>query len=222
MYVRLICLQLECHLADGGNDDPAEALVTFLFRYGAVRHSNSRISAASRTQLHQQMVVATSDGGSTDMGCCYQVESIVGLFNVCYFALYKRLTSNMNGKYSILQYILDAEKLEIGRGRYKQQANNKLNQFTGGSDFRGSTSFVNIRAPQTENRNKMTATDAEAEMLIKSYNQDVAAFMPPTRANKRKQETIDDLFAPVEVPTRAKKTKQGGKKKGKNKRRKTI
>jgi hypothetical protein len=138
------------------------------------------------------MVVATSDGGSTDMGCCYQVESIVGLFNVCYFALYKRLTSNMNGKYSILQYILDAEKLEIGRGRYKQQANNKLNQFTGGSDFRGSTSFVNIRAPQTENRNKMTATDAEAEMLIKSYNQDVAAFMPPTRANKRKQETKED------------------------------
>ena len=155
------------------------------------------------------------------MASCYQVESIVKLFNVCYQALCKKLSSNFNGKYSILQYIVNAEKLETGRGRFKSRANTKLKQFHGDSVIRGSTHVRNLHASQREVRAKRTAA-LEAKDLIKSYNQEVETFMS---SGKRKKDSIDDLFSPLEEPTRkTKKAKPGGKKKGKckNKRRKTI
>ncbi|KAL3908656.1 MAG: hypothetical protein SGILL_008402, partial [Bacillariaceae sp.] len=136
--------------------------------------------------------------------------------------LRKRLGSNLMKSRSILQYVLDAEKLEKGRGLYKRQASNKLSQLGGSSTLRRSTSFVNIRAPQMLNGNKRPA-DLEAEKLIKSYNQPVNAFMPSGRPGKKFKTSGDasfarNEFAPLEEPSRKKKAKQeGSKKKGKNK-----
>jgi hypothetical protein len=114
--------QLEQHLTQGGNDDSAEALLTFFFRYGSVRKTSAAIERPSRTRLTQEVIVTTADGRSTEMGSCFAIRSIVKLFELCYHTLHRTLGAEWNERQSLLQFILNPAKLELSRCQSKRQA----------------------------------------------------------------------------------------------------
>ena len=175
---------MEQHLALGGNDDPAEVLYTFLFRYGAVKHSNSKISRSYRTALSSDMIVQTEDGGSADLKCSFQIDNCITIFESCWRMLQKRLPSNgkFNPKFSILQYMIDAFKLEQGRSRCKKQADFKLRKMLGSVPQK--KAYYSTALPREEKKD--TVGDLEARELIKGYGQNVESFLPVEETVQKK------------------------------------
>lgn len=217
---------MERHINAGGNDDAAEALLAFFFRYGSVKRTSD---PSSCTMLSQRVILKTSDGGSTDLASCHQIESIVKLFELCHRALLRKLSGEMNQKDSVLQAILNPLKLEIGRSQARRQASIRLSAERGNSsNLNDTSSFVNVRAPQAIERNKnWMVADTEAEKLIRSYGRKVDEFFPQRGQGKRKRgesggrANSHTVFAPLETPKQVngKKSKQSGK--GSRKRRKS-
>ncbi|KAG7366439.1 hypothetical protein IV203_029109 [Nitzschia inconspicua] len=213
LYV-LVAHHLEEHLLEGGNDDAAEALITFFFRYGARRQNFARMESSSCTLLSQEVMVSTYDGGSTDLSSSYQIDSIVKLFELCHRALIKKLSGELRQGESILQYILNPFKLEIGRIQARQQASIRLNAEREGRSCLSLIDpipFVNVRAPQSIERKKnFMVSDRNAEKLIRSYGRKVGEFFPERGQDKRKRGqageagVFDVLFgagkAPAEFP----------------------
>ena len=197
--------QIERHLALGGDDDPAEALYAFFFRYGAVQHSNPKISSSCRTLLSQTLVLKTQDGGSADMKSCFQIENCITVFEGCWRILQKRLSGNINQKYSIVQFMIDAMKLELGRSQSKKQADSKLREGFGGGKYQKDTQILsystaaNVGMPREGKKN--ASGDDEARELIKGYGQNVETFFPvediskqrtTTKSNKKKKKKRSD------------------------------
>ncbi|MGK3737238.1 MAG: hypothetical protein ACI90V_004083 [Bacillariaceae sp.] len=192
IIIIILRYQIEHHLAMGGDDNPAEALYTFFFRYGAVKHSNPKISSSCRTELSQDMTIETQDGGSIDMKSCFQVENCVTFFGACWRILHKRLSGNFNRKHSILQFIIDAMKLELGRSRCKKQAGSKLREITGENNYQP-TNIVSYppRPSSAVSEKKKTYASAgeEAKELIKGYGQNVETFIPVEEISKQRKES---------------------------------
>jgi len=177
LYV-LVASHLEHHLALGGDDKPAEVLYTFLFRYGAVQHSNPKISSSYRTLLSQESVIRTEDGGSVDLKPCFQIGNCITVFAACWRMLQNRLTKNCDGKFSILQFMIDAMKLEIGRSQSKKQA-----------VIKPSKTFSHVtrsydRTHRDEKKDQIV--DNEARALIRGYGQKVETFLPVNENPKKK------------------------------------
>jgi hypothetical protein len=162
--------KIEQHLDIGGNDDPAEVLYTFFFRYGAVKHSNPKISSLCRTVLSQNTVIKTKDGVSIDFKNVFQIQSCVIMFEACWRILHKRLNGRFNRHHSMIQYFIDATKLNIVRCKYKKLAESKLREIAGQSFYGPSQNY-----PDREGDGLL---DFEAIELIKSYGQDVEEFRP--------------------------------------------
>jgi len=189
LYV-LAASHIEQHLALGGDDNPAELLYTFFFRYGAVKHSNPKISSLFRTELSQDMVIETQDGGSIDMKSCFQVENCVTVFGTCWRILHKRLSGNFNHNHSILHFIIDAMKLEIGRSKCKKQVGSKLREIIIGENNYEATNIVSyLPRPSSEQRESDTRDEKEAKELIKGYGQNVETFIPVEDNSKHKTKT---------------------------------
>ncbi|OEU22309.1 hypothetical protein FRACYDRAFT_232464 [Fragilariopsis cylindrus CCMP1102] len=191
LYV-LVASHIEHHLAMGGDDNPAEALYTFFFRYGAVKHSNPKISSSCRTELSQDMIIETQDGGSIDMKSCFQVGNCVTFFGACWRILHKRLSGNLNKKHSVLQFIIDAMKLELDRSRCKKQAGSKLREITGEKNYQPTTIVSYPPRPSSvvsEKKKKAYASAGEeAKELIKGYGQSVETFIPVEQNSKQRKE----------------------------------
>eukprot|EP00536_Pseudo-nitzschia_multiseries_P008256 jgi/Psemu1/197686/e_gw1.208.3.1 len=195
LYV-MVASHIEQHLELGGEDTPEEVLYTFLFRYGGVppSHSNHRIDRSLLTPLSQESVIYTSDGGSIDMKPCFQIDNCILVFRECWRILDKKLSRTSDGKFSIVQFLIDAGKLELGRILTKQQADS-------GAPTGPGTSSSHFRFPERSNSNgngamtmAMTMTtflrdekkgadsDDEARELIRGYGQNVESFLPVTTA----------------------------------------
>jgi len=189
LYV-LVASHIDHHLALGGDDDPAEVLYTFFFRYGGVKHTNSKISSSYRTLLSQDIIIQTDDGGSADMKSCFQIENCITIFETCWRMLQKRLKGNFNKKFSILQYMVDAVKLEHGRSQCKKQADSKLKQVVGGRMHGRSISYSTtaIAGLPREEKNDGPG-DLEARELIKGYGESVETFIPVEELSKKRKTT---------------------------------
>mmetsp|Transcript_15607 Transcript_15607/g.39261 ORF Transcript_15607/g.39261 Transcript_15607/m.39261 type:complete len:828 (+) Transcript_15607:139-2622(+) len=185
LYV-LVASHIEQHLDMGGADDPAELLYTFLFRYGGVKHMNNKISSSCRTRLSQDLIVQTSDGGSADLKSCFQIENCISVFENCWQMLQKRLKGNFNQRFSILQYMIDASKLEQRRRQCKTAAKNKLPKlFDEGFNARSFSPTASIAGLPREEK-KDTSGDLEARELIKAYGQNVDIFQPVKETSTKK------------------------------------
>jgi len=192
LYV-LVTSHIERHVASGGSEeDPAEVLYSFFFRYGAVQHSNPKIVSGTRTKLSVDTVVQTEDGGSTDLSYCFQIESCVTLFEACWRILHKKLSGNFNRNHSILQFLVDAMKLELGRSQSKKQVSYKLNAI-GDMDYRrDSDPCLNIGVTRMlpVQKNDIDIEVEEAKELVKSYGQKLDEFLPvetPGKTNKKQK-----------------------------------
>jgi hypothetical protein len=186
LYVLVAC-HIERHLSLGGSDDPAEALYAFFFRYGSVQHSNPKIASSSRTLLSQNVVVRTEDGGSADMSACFQIENCVSFFESCWRALHKKLSGKFNRNHSILQFLVDALKLELGRSQRKRQASSKFGE---NEKIDGHFSSKNISITKTnEKRKNELDTDEEVEQLVKSYGGQTFLPLKETPAKKKPKKT---------------------------------
>jgi len=177
LYV-LVASHLEQHIELGGDDNPAEALYTFFFRYGAVQHSNPKTPQSFRTLLSQESVIQTTDGGSIDMKPCFQIENCITVFEACWKILERKLSRNSDGKFSILQFMIDAMKLEIGRSQKKKQA-----------DIRASKPPCHIarRSHGAYREEKKEAeVDNEARALILGYGEKVETFLPAPESPKKR------------------------------------
>jgi len=205
LYV-LVANHIERHLALGGDDNPAEALYTFFFRYGGVQHSNSKIPSSSRTVLSQTAIIETQDGGSADMKSCFQIENCISIFEACWRMLQKRLKGAFNQKSSIVQYMIDAAKLELGRSQTKKQADMKLREVFGEKiivDDKKINPSLTRAILEIRREEKSASLDEEAQELIEGYGQKVETFMPveethhkrkrKPRKNRRKQKKKKNL-----------------------------
>merc|ERR1712176_389190 len=104
----------------------------------------------------------------------------------CWRILQKRLQGNLNRKFSILQYMVDAVKLEHARSLCKRNVSRKLQQIFGGrkqgEQFSDSSSAG--AGFSREEEKKDTYGDLEARDLIEGYGQSVEAFMPIDNCSK--------------------------------------
>ena len=198
---------MEQHLDMGGTDDPAEVLLTFFFRYGGVKHSNTKISTSCRTHLSQDKVIQTEDGGSADMNSSFQIENCVTIFESCWQILQKRLKGNSDQRFSILQYMIDADKLKQGRSQCKTTVEKKLREVLDGR--RNERSFSNSsnasRIPGLPRVEKKDASgDLEARDLIRGYGQSFERFMPFSKKRKR---SVEESSKKKKKPKKTKKKK---------------
>ena len=127
------------------------------------------------------------------MKSCFQIENCVTVFEACWRMLQKRLSGNFNQNYSILQFMIDAMKLELDRSQSKKQADSKLKEVCGGKKNQKDTNTVsystatNVGMPREE---KMDANaDDEARELIKGYGQNVETFIPVEEISKQRTTT---------------------------------
>lgn len=193
LYV-LLARHIEQHLALEGDDNPAEILYTFFFRYGAVKHSNPKIPSLCRTALSQNMIIKTQDGGSTDLKSCFKVDDCEALFGACWRLIHKRINGSLNKKHSILQFIIDATKLEIGRSKYKKQVESKLREIDNHKRYR--VASVTPISPKQhilqsgQQRRVDTLADREAKELIKGYGQDLETFIPIESFSQKRKRTF--------------------------------
>lgn len=200
-----------------------------------------RTSSGDCTSLSQRMVLRTSDGGSTDLASCHQIDSIVKLFEMCHRALLRKLSGDVGQRESVLLAILNPFKVDLARSLARRQAGSRLNEERGGSFSLGGfdeTAFVNVRAPHNQsaetNKNGMMP-DYEAEKLIRSYGRKVNEFFPERGQGKRKRgsdniakvsstasgnQTVQAKFSPLESLQQSKGNKKG-KGKSHRKRRKS-
>ena len=114
-------LQIEKHLELGGEDDAAEILISFLFRYGSFPETGKRSSDSTlRSPLTENTVVTAQGTGrvkvAADMGSVFQLENCIKLFQACYFILRRKLQKPSNDpSHSLLGYIIDAPSLKQQR-----------------------------------------------------------------------------------------------------------
>lgn len=113
--------QLEKHLELGGEDDPAEILITFLFRYGGIPGtSRSGVDAMFQSPLKGDTVVTTQGTGPekamAEMGSVFQIDNCIRVFQACYFILRRKLQKpSTDPSHSILGYIIDSNSLREER-----------------------------------------------------------------------------------------------------------
>ena len=113
--------QIEKHLEIGGEDDAAEILISFLFRYGSIPETAKRSSYSTlMSPLNENTIVAVQGNGSVkviaDMGSVFQLENCIWLFQACYFILRRKLQKPSNDpSHSLLGYIIDARLLRQQR-----------------------------------------------------------------------------------------------------------
>lgn len=171
----------------GGTDDPAELLFAFFFRYGGVQHSNNKLPPCFRTRLSQYMVVETEDGGCVDLKSCFQIENCETVFEHCWQMLQKRLKGKNNEQFSVLQYMVDAEKLKWARGQCKTKINSRLEVL---SRERQPVAAATSVAGLPRQKKKDTSCNQEARELIQGYGGDVQRFLPVEQpASKKKQKS---------------------------------
>jgi hypothetical protein len=99
-------VQLDCHLALGGLDRPAEVLLTFLFRYCGHMRRHQSIDSSAQTRLSRSMVIECSEDDEdncspvslVEMGGVYQIDSCAQLFQECWSRLYSSLCLNRGEK----------------------------------------------------------------------------------------------------------------------------
>jgi hypothetical protein len=91
-----------------------------------------------KTRLTKGIVVETIDGGGTiDTTPCYQIESCVKLFSLCWYKLYTLLQrDNFNPEHSIIQHIVDSNKLAVDRAQKQKQTTDHLKSVFGADRFR--------------------------------------------------------------------------------------
>jgi hypothetical protein len=143
------------------------------------------------------MVIETEDGGSVNMKSYFQIDNCITVFENCWRILQKRLSGKCNQKFSILQYMIDAVKLEIGRSQCKKQADSKLRQVLGGRMHQKSASYSTHTTavaglPRQEEKKDSSGDleargDLEAQDLIKGYGQSVERFMPVEEFSKKRK-----------------------------------
>ena len=120
------------------------------------------------------------------MKSCFQIENCITVFENCWQILQKRLKGNFNQRFSILQYMIDASKLEQGRRQYKTAAQNKLPKlFDEGFNARSFSPTASIGGLPREEK-KDTSGDLEARELIKGYGQNIDIFQPVKETSTKK------------------------------------
>ncbi len=113
--------QIEKHLELGGEDDAAEILITFLFRYGSIPDtSRSGLDNKLRSPLKEDTIVTTQgkgpEKGFAEMGSVFQIDNCIRVFQACYFILRRKLQKpSTDPSHSILGYIIDAQWLREER-----------------------------------------------------------------------------------------------------------
>ena len=206
----------------GGEDDPAEVLYAFFFRYGAVKHSNAKALSSCRTHLSQDVVVRTADGGMADMKPCFQIENCITVFEACWRMLQKRVKGSTNPNFSVLQYMVDASKLQLGRTQCQKRAERKLREILG--DDRPQPQEQQHAAaafPRDEKKPSATTTtttkrtaprDRDARELIEGYGQEVERFLPIVDDNGN----ADESGPPGNKKRKAGRTKKKKRRKSSN------
>lgn len=137
------------------------------------------------------MTIHTEDGGSADMKSCFQIENCVTIFESCFQMLRKRLKGNFNQKFSVLQYMIDAEKLRQARNQCKTTVEHKLRhvldgRIPNGRSFLNSPPVSSIPGLPREEKKDITG-DQEARELIKGHGQSVQRFMPIEEPGSKKR-----------------------------------
>jgi hypothetical protein len=102
----------------------------------------------------------------------------------------KRLKAHSNQKFSILQYMIDAVKLQQGRSEFQRQAEIKLKQVLGGKIQAGNVSYsTTAMAGLPREEKKETIGDLEARELIEGYGESIETFMPVEEPSKKRKST---------------------------------
>jgi hypothetical protein len=174
--------QIEQHVKAGGADRPAELLFSFLFRYGYITHFPKNVDPSMRTLLVKGSVVETSDGGGLiDLAPCYQIQSCASLFGSCWGKLYTLVRrDSFNPSHSMIQYLVDSNKLEVDRAKTKKNIIGRLKSIFGADGFRRE---MEIQTSRMQQQQSQFARKKEMETNIDSEDQkqsDRGEHMNPT------------------------------------------
>ena len=159
--------QIEQHLQLGGGDGPAELLFSFLFRYGSIKHSHKNLTQSMKTRLVKGTIVQTMNGdGTIDFNPCYQIDSCVNLFSSCWYKLYSLLQrESFNANHSIIQYMVDANKLAVDRAQKKKQAIDHLKSVFGGSAFQREIESSRRQQERQQDQEKEDEKESQADNI---------------------------------------------------------
>lgn len=119
--------QIEQHLSLGGQDQAAEVLITFLFRYGRIPDTTrGEVDGRIRTLLRQETVVSTVgpglSKGMADMSSVFQLDNSIRVFQACYFVLRRKLQKpNTDPHNSILGHVVDGQWLRGERSESRRK-----------------------------------------------------------------------------------------------------
>jgi hypothetical protein len=134
------------------------------------------------------MVIETEDGGSINMKSYFQIGNCITVFENCWRMLHKRVNGKFNQKFSILQYMIDAVKLEHGRSQCKKHADSKLRQVLGTRMYQKNASYSTTAiAGLPREEKKDSSGDLEALDLIQGYGQSVETFLPVEEFSKNRK-----------------------------------
>lgn len=112
LYV-LLSFHIQEHLKHGGNDSPAEILLTFLLRFGHKSSQFSNIQRVAFTAISKDTTLE-SDGGRAD--CVFNIDKCKALFAECFSRLMVRLEIlSTNPNHSWLSCIIDSLRLRVLR-----------------------------------------------------------------------------------------------------------
>ena len=122
LYV-LLSFHIQEHLKHGGNDSPAEVLLTFLLRFGHFASQFSNISRVASFTTISKDTVLESDGGRAE--CAFNVDKCKALFSESFSRLMIRLSLLLtNQVHSWLSCVFDSLRLRVLRTSFLNQQPN--------------------------------------------------------------------------------------------------
>lgn len=168
-----MCTQIEQHLEVGGQDNAAEVLITFLFRYGHIPDTTrGKLDDRIRTNLTQATIIQThgqgAAKGTADMTSVFQLESCIRVFQASYFILRRKLQKpNSDPSHSLLGYLVDSQWLRGERAEFHRkipQQKSTHQRFSGGS------SPIPARLPSNWRSNERPRNTLESAAGRKSWD----------------------------------------------------
>jgi hypothetical protein len=168
---RRIDRQLERHLAIGGRDRPAEALLSFLFRFGNIGNC-SKISVHTQTLIGKRSIVKC-DHGVAELEPVFKIEHCCEMFQACWNRLSSYLRSNVReqNSFSYLGGLVFVDLLKQEREAHLSKAAS-LHQYTLTHKNHSWIPFLgNARriVKEATRKRKRADEDATAEELMAGY-----------------------------------------------------
>jgi hypothetical protein len=117
LYV-LLSFHIQQHIMLGGNDSPAEILLSFLFRFGSHPIQFKNVKRHAFTSLTNDSVLESA-GGRAECQQIFKLDKCKGLFSASFARLLGRLSViEKNPQCSWLSCIIDSLKLRVLRNSF--------------------------------------------------------------------------------------------------------